>query len=211
MSSCCSKEICIGCDYANQKREIEARLQGTCPFCRKATPKTDKEITKLQKKRVEANDLAAICYKGVEHYRKGHYSRAVAFFTKAAELGFVDAHFKLALLYHDGEGVAKDEGKAVHHLEEAAIAGHPIARYNLGVHENCNGNAVRAVKHYIIAATQGDDGAIKQLMKAFKEGHVSKEELAVALRAQKAAVDATKSRQRVEAEEFYRYRKNNIR
>ncbi len=40
---CCSKLICNGCMYANQKREIEMKLQVSCPFCRKATPKTKKE------------------------------------------------------------------------------------------------------------------------------------------------------------------------
>ena len=40
-------------------------------------------------------------------------------------------------------------------------------------------------------------------MKVFKEGFVSKEELAAALRAHKAAVDATKSPQRVAAEEYH--------
>ena len=41
-------------------------------------------------------------------------------------------------------------------------------------------------------------------MKAFKEGFVEKEVLAVALRAHKAAIDATKSPQREAAGEFYR-------
>ncbi len=35
LNSCCSKTICIGCVYANQKREIEGRLEHKCPFCRK--------------------------------------------------------------------------------------------------------------------------------------------------------------------------------
>ena len=44
----------------------------------------------------------------------------------------------------------------------------------------------------------------KALMEAFQQGYVEKEELAAALREQKAAVEETKSAQRVEAEEFYR-------
>ena len=34
LMSCCSKRICKGCDLANKKRELEKRLQHTCPFCR---------------------------------------------------------------------------------------------------------------------------------------------------------------------------------
>ena len=62
----------------------------------------------------------------------------------------------------------------------------------------------------IIAAALGDDESIKMLMKVFKnkKGLVEKDDLAAALRAQKAAVDATKSPQREEAEEFYRHVRN---
>ena len=62
------------------------------------------------------------------------------------------------------------------------------------------------MKHWVIAAAQGDDLSIKMLLEKYSisEGCVSKEDLAAALRAHKAAVDATKSSQRDEAEEFYR-------
>ena len=59
-----------------------------------------------------------------------------------------------------------------------------------------SGDIKKAVKHYIIAAAQGQDESIKLLMFAFKEGDVSKDDLAAALRAHQAAVDATKSLQR---------------
>ena len=52
------------------------------------------------------------------------------------------------------------------------------------------------MKHWIIAASQGDDDSIKTLMDAYKLGFVSKEDLAAALRAHQAAVDETKSPQR---------------
>ena len=117
-------------------------------------------------------------------------------------MGNADAHYYLSFLYRDGLGVEKDEGKGMYHAEEAAIAGHPDARYYLGCVERDNGNAERAVKHWIIAAAQGEDDSIKALLNAFKEGHVSKDELAAALRAHKAAVDATKSPQRNEADKM---------
>ena len=68
--------------------------------------------------------------------------------------------------------------------------------------ERDNGRHDRAVKHWIIAATQGIDQSMNHLMGAFKEGFVSKEDLAATLRAHQAAVDATKSPQREEAERF---------
>jgi hypothetical protein len=49
------------------------------------------------------------------------------------------------------------------------------------------------VKHWIIAANLGHDGSMKELMHGFKKGVVSKEDLAAALRAHQAAVDAMQS------------------
>ena len=202
---CCSKLICNGCHHANQNREIEMRLQHTCPFCRKPSPETDEECFKRTMKRIEANDPVALCEEGVKQRKKGNYSKAFEYWTKAAKLGFADAHYELSVMYHAGEGVEKDEEKEVFHKEVAAILGCPDARYNLGVDEWVrNNNAGRAVKHFIIAATQGDDDSIKWLMEAFRRGLVIKEDLAAALRAHKAAVDATKSPQREAAEKYRR-------
>ena len=202
--SCCSKFICKGCVIANAQRTMEMRLPHSCPFCREPQIITEEEALKRRMKRVEANDPVALCYEGVEQHDKGEHSRAFEYFTKAADLGDAEAHYRLAYLYRNGEGIEKDLGKKIYHMEEAAIGGHSDARYNLGIHEWNNGDKERAVKHWIIAATQGEDESIKELIDAFKDGLVSKEVLAAALRAQKAAIDATKSPQREEVEEFYR-------
>jgi len=204
MMMCCSKLICGGCYYANKIREIQGRIEHKCPFCRKPTVATDEECDRNRMKRIEANDQAAMCAEGVQQSKKGDYIRAFQYFTKAAELGDVEVHYRLAGMYEHGEGVEKDCGRQIRHLEEAAIGGHPDARYNLGVHEWNNGNKERAVKHFIVAANQGYDDSIKALMEAFKSGVVSKNDLAAALRAHQAAVDATKSPQREAAEDFFR-------
>eukprot|EP00984_Skeletonema_dohrnii_P023883 scaffold12988_cov91-Skeletonema_dohrnii-CCMP3373.AAC.1 len=209
---CCSTIICNGCDHANQKREVEQRLRHACPFCREPLlykeeydRKTMKRIEdKRRMKRIEANDPVAMTQWGGEQHRKGNYSSAFEHYTKAAELGEIEAHCRLAEMYYDGHGVEKEKGKEKYHLEEAAIGGHPDARYNLGWNEWNNGNTEKAVQHFIIAATQGNDLSIKLLMSAFKVGKVSKEDLAAALRAHKAALDATKSQQRAAAEEYRR-------
>ena len=204
MQACCSKVICKGCSHANGMREIEGSLQQRCPFCRKPSIETDEERDKRRMKRIEVNDPVALRRKGVEQAQKGEYTSAFEYFTKAAELGNAEAHYQLAITYHNGEGVEKDIEKEMYHLELAAIGGHPIARFNLGCIEGKCGNIERAVQHFIIAATQGDDESIKALMFAFKEGYASKDDLAAALRAHQAAVDATKSPQRDAAEAYYR-------
>ncbi len=118
-------------------------------------------------------------------------------------MGNAEAHFRLAAIYVTGDGVEKDERKVLYHIEEAAIGGNPDARHALGCWELENGNDGRALKHVIIAASQGDDDSTKMLMNFFKNGDISKEDFAAALRAHQAAVDATKSPQREAAEEFF--------
>ena len=203
MFMCCNKVICGGCNHANKIREYEMRVrQSSCPFCREPVPDTFEEGAKQRMKRVGANNPVALCQEGVIQGSKGEYSRAFEYCKKAADLGDVEAHYKLAYMYHDGQGVEQDKRKEIYHLEEAAIGGHPGARHCLGLHECDSANIERAVKHWIIAATQGEDDSLKPLMEAFKQGFVEKEVLSATLRAQKAAVDATKSPQRREAEEI---------
>ena len=196
---CCSKVICKGCDIANVKREMEMRLAPSCPFCREPESETKEEVAERRMKRMEVNDPVAIRQEGGERYKQGDYCSAFEYFTKAADLGDAVAHYRLAAMYHEGYGVEKDIGKSNYHMEEASIGGNPRARYNLGCHEFNRGNVERAMKHYFIAATQGDDLSMKCLMEMFKMGFVNKEELAAVLRAHQAAVDATKSLQREEA------------
>ena len=85
-------------------------------------------------------------------------------------------------------------------MKEGAIGGHPAARNNLGCFEIKRGQQDRAVKHFIIAAKLGFDRSLEAVKDLYKDGFVSKEDFATALRGHQAAVDATKSPQREEAE-----------
>ena len=193
---CCSKYICIGCTRANQLLQIQS-----CPFCRHPLPKTMEEADKMIMNRVAANDPVALHIFGMNHYSKGDYDGAIKYWTKAAEFGGAKAHYELFIIYINGKDVQKDEKKGLFHLEEAAILGHPEARCFLGAHEerSCRverGRIHRAVKHWIIAANLGLDRSIKTLKECYKDGHVSKEDFAAALRAYQVAVNAMKSPQR---------------
>jgi TPR repeat protein len=103
-------------------------------------------------------------------------------------------------MFHEGEGVEKDPKKEIYHLEEAAIGGHPWARYNLANLEWRKGREDRAYRYLIIAAKLGLDRALEAVKEGFMDGSVSKEDFEAALRGHQAAIDATKSRQREEAE-----------
>ena len=197
--SCCSKVICKGCSYAYLLQQSGANVQPTCPFCRHAL-KSAEETNKIMMKRVAANDPIAMAQLGSCLRDNGDHVDAFKYYSKAAELGDANAHYNLSILYLKGEGVEKDETKRVHHLEEAAIQGHPHARYYLGNHEGRSGRIDRAVKHFIIAATLGHDDSIQAVKGLYKKEYVSKEDFAAALRAHHAAVNAMKSPQRKEAE-----------
>jgi hypothetical protein len=203
MYRCCFKLICNGCSHANQEREIEQGLEQRCPYCREPVARSQEENLRNLVERVKANDPNALLQMGVKCYNEGDYEGAFQYYTKAAELGDIDAHFNLSILYHKGEGLEKDEKKELYHLEEAAIGGHPIARYNLGVHEWNRGGDERAMKHCIIAAKLGHDMALDRVKECFTNGIVSKEDFEAALRGHQAAVDATKSEQRDAADKYY--------
>ena len=200
---CCCKLICNGCDFSNAMREIEAGLQQRCAFCREPVPEVKEEHDKKMMERIQKNDPAAMCHMAKKRYDEGDYETALEYWTKAAGLGNADAQYSLSIMYRDGEGVQNDEKKQVYHLEDAAIAGHPNARHNLGCFERRNGRFERARKHWIIAANLGHDGSLKCIEDLYARGHASKEDYADALRAYQAAAEATKSAERKAAEAYY--------
>jgi tetratricopeptide (TPR) repeat protein len=196
--TCCSETICEGCVYAdlmsNIHDEIDEMKTRRCPFCRE--PHNDEENDKRMMKRVKANDPAAMRRMGTARYDEGDYEGAIEYWTKAAELGDIDVHYRLGFMYYEGEGVEKDAEKMVYHWEKAAIGGHPIARHNLGNIEEGNGNMERAVKHLIIAANLGFEESMKSLWGHYSQGNITKEDLDTTLRAHQAAINGMKSEQR---------------
>jgi len=197
---CCCTVICIGCEYANKRREFEGKFEHKCPFCRHPGPKTHEEAEVNLMRRIEVNDPSALYQMGTSRRNEGNYKSASEYLSKAAELGDATAHYNLSVMYREGEGVEKDEKKELRHLEEAAIIGHPFARHVLGVTEQRKGRRNRAVKHWMIAAKLGEDDSLENVKMAYRCGLVSKDDLASALRAYQAAIDATKSPQRDEVE-----------
>ena len=203
LMGCCCKKICNGCNYANIKRENEQGLEQRCAFCREPAAESQQEYNKRVMNRIKKNDPVAMTHMGRKHQQKGDYDRALEYYTKAAEFGDVEAHGCLGNLYYDGDGVDTDMKKAVYHLEQAAIGGHPDARGILACYEIDSGRFNKAAKHLMINANLGDDISLQQIKGLFMQGIVSKEEYAAALRAYQAAVNETKSAEREKAESYY--------
>jgi TPR repeat protein len=93
--------------------------------------------------------------------------------TQAAELGSSQAHFSLGNEYCQEEVNLK---KVKFHYEAAAMAGHEVERYMLGIIEgDFLGNMERAVKHWMIATSAGSHHALWHLQQVFKKGLVSRD------------------------------------
>jgi hypothetical protein len=199
--SCCCNYICEGCVYAHcRSNKFEFAKAGSCVFCREPMSSGGEEINKRLMKRVKAKDPVAMSQMGRKYHEGGDYKAAFDLLSKAAELGNFHAHYILGIMYEEGQGVEKDEGKEVYHWEKAAIGGHLYARYNLGCNEAKNDNMERSVKHFIIAANLGDELSMKVLWKHFAAGNITKEDLDATLRSNHTAINATQSEQRKAAD-----------
>jgi TPR repeat protein len=173
--SCCGKSICGGCVESFAK---SGNLE-KCPFCNAdGRGKTDDERVEELMKRVEANDASAIYLLGSsydfgEHGLQQDHEKASELYAMAAELGYSKAHYNLGIEYQQGGKLRK----AKFHWEAAAMAGHEAARCNLGTSEAQSGNMEQAVKHWTIAASGGHYIAMHNLIGAFNESVVSRDEI----------------------------------
>ena len=205
--TCCGKMICSGCIHAVDKMSDDVK----CPFCRVPTPISDEEIIEMTKKRVDMDDAQAIHSFGCFYYHEEYGmpqddTKALEFWHRAGKLGSAESYHNIAIAYYYGRGAAKDEEKAKHYFELAAIRGNVPSRYNLGILERREGNTNRALKHYMIAAGFGDNDSLKKIREFYVNVDATKDDYA--LRYQKY-VDGIKSAQRDEAAAFdsdeYRY------
>ena len=77
---------------------------------------------------------------GLEAYRDGDFPRAVNYFSKAADNGYVKAQVELAEMYMKGDGVAQDSEEAAKLYAKAARQGNSTAQLSLaGLYERGDG------------------------------------------------------------------------
>ncbi|EJK56328.1 hypothetical protein THAOC_23814 [Thalassiosira oceanica] len=197
---CCMKRICHGCDMAAQK----SGMNDDCPFCRTHYPKAGADSLAMIQARAAKKDPVAINFLGEKYFfgelglqtdkRKG-----VELWTKAAELGSLDALFHLGNAYDRGEMVQQDDAKAAEFYKKAAMQGHVLARHNLGFHEELMGDINSAKRHYLISAKMGCKCSLDTIREMFRGGVATKEQYAQALRGYQDASDEMKSHDRDEA------------
>jgi hypothetical protein len=165
---CCGKTVCNGCGY-------NSSISGSrkCPFCNANVGMEDEIILEQMMKRVEANDADSMTELG-KSYAYGRiglqqdWNKAFGLWTRAAELGSSTAHYSLGGVYYEGMGKEKDMMKAIHHSELAAMAGHDLARFQLGWIEFKSGNTERAIKHWTISASAGHSQSMTDIKQSFE-------------------------------------------
>jgi len=204
---CCGKIICSGCICAYQLRVVLAgkkEKEQKCPFCRTPAPATDKEWVQRMEKRMDMNDAEALHDMGFG-FRRGEFglpqnhAKALELWHRSAELGSSMSYCKLGNAHYNGEGVERDEQKANHYWELAAMRGHVESRHNLGNIEARVGNMDRAIKHWTIAARGGESASLRMIKQLYEKGFATKDDYAKALSSYQTYVDEIKSDQRDEA------------
>ena len=197
---CCMKRVCNGCRLAARQQGI----YNSCPFCRTPFPADDASTLAMIQKRVDKDDAEAINGLGHQYCYGSHgltknIPRAIEMWTEAAELGSLDAHYGLGIMYYAGDGVEKDKLRGIHHWQQAAMKGNVRSRHNLGFAECDHGNYQLAVQHWLISAKMGLENSLNRIKEMFKEGHATKAQYAEALLEYRDAVEDMKSPQREEA------------
>ena len=138
-------------------------------------------------------------YDGGLHGLAQDYDKAVKFWQQAGELGSADAYYNIGYAFYYGRGVERDEKKADHYYELAAMQGNVYARHNLGCSEWNSGNWKRTIKHCMISAGAGYNDSVKNIRQLYLDGNATKEDYSNALLAYQAYLEDVRSEQRDKA------------
>ena len=95
--------------------------------------KQDMEIAAKQEQEKKEAEQKTLFEQGKKHYKNREYKEVAECFQKAAEQGLAQAQCNLGVCYEEGQGVKKDEQKAVEWYQKAADQGDAQAQYNLGM------------------------------------------------------------------------------
>eukprot|EP00956_Cyclotella_meneghiniana_P004045 scaffold4911_cov47-Cyclotella_meneghiniana.AAC.3 len=205
---CCGKIICIGCAHRMTTNNCGRMQDHPCPFCRTPYCKNDHEYLQRVEKLMNENNTnidskrVALFEMGY-YYREGKhgvlqsYSRSIEYMIRSAQLGYADANHNLGCAYHHGDGVKKDQKMVVYYWSLAAIQGSSKARHSLASYVfNVDKDIKRAMKHYRIAAEQGNPDSMATITSGVLRGYVTKAEYDEILTIHNQVLESKKSDQR---------------
>jgi hypothetical protein len=133
---CCGKKICWGCKYTQKCCDPEKAW--LCPFCRKQHPSVHDWVKNLEKLATEYNpdamyEVGMIYLEGSEQFGiEMDVKKGLHWLCRSANSNCGLALWKLGSMFNEGEFVEKKDTKSWEFCEQAAIAGHVVARLNLG-------------------------------------------------------------------------------
>lgn len=111
---------------------------------------------------------------GMEAYRAKDYTKALTLLKQAAELGHVNAMFKLSNIYSRESrhiGISENISESLKYFQMAAENNHTQSMVALGNHYYyTQKNLVLAFQWYYKAAELGDKTAIKNVAKSYRDG-----------------------------------------
>ena len=129
--------------------------------------------------------LAGPLEDGDAAYRRGDHAAALNLWLPLARQGVARAQASVALLYRNGQGVARDEGESIRWLRLAAEQGDAEAQTNLGMALGqglgTHPDAMEAVHWYRLAAAQQFAIAQNALGSSYAAGHGVRQSFADAL------------------------------
>lgn len=143
----------------------------------------EKEQAEIKKKidemfkRAEENDDYALCFMGTCHlhgvFTKKNVKKGIDYYTKSANMGFVDAQLELALYYLYTKRGKKDYEKGVYWLKKAVGQEDSMAQYHLGkLYSLGNGverNTNKALELYHKSAAQINEYALHALGEYYED------------------------------------------
>ena len=127
-------EMCFGCGQTfcgPCSHQLSERGMTTCPTCRapflhSGDPLCFKQLCKLVHGRSEGRHTPramrnlGLCYHKGDGVPKDD-AKAAKYWNLAADHGFAQAHFDLAVMHYHGEGVPQDKAKAAERYKRAAV------------------------------------------------------------------------------------------
>lgn len=151
-----------------------------CKFFRKGTAEDKKGAVELLFTAAALNQPEAINRLG-DLYRRGvpggilepNAQEAFKLFTKAQELGFLDAQANIGVMYILGEGVPQDSKKAVELFRDGAEKGNALCMLNYG---KCFAMGMglpkssASAREWFMKAAGGNRGAVEELIKMANSG-----------------------------------------
>lgn len=140
---------------------------------------TDKAIKACSGALIEHPKTPRFLYQLARAYRTDwQFDKALYHYKLAADFDYAAAQFGVGWIYQRGKGVNSNDAKAAEWFRKAAIAGHPMAQYELGMlyeggSEFSNGpkkDRVKAKEWFLKAAKQGYAPAQGMVGYMYQEG-----------------------------------------